>query len=223
MFRFRPSILRLLLGPLLITAAAGEGGSVTGVVPLPKRPAGRIAVEKYTGSISGKVAPPPAPKAGVWLEGPGARSAAPGPEVVLAQKGYQFARSLIVVTVGTRVVFPNEDADYHNIRSFSRAKRFELHRYKRDERPQPSVVFDQPGFVRLGCEIHDHMSAGVLVVDSRWHALTDAAGRFSITDVPPGSYTLHAQVDEKTRWSAPVVVTAGNPTIAALQTSEKLP
>lgn len=220
---FRKTILRLLLGLLLITAAAGEGGSVTGVVPLPKRPAGRIAVEKYTGSISGKVAPPPAPRAGVWLEGPGAGGVAPGPEVVLAQKGYQFARSLTVVTVGTRVVFPNEDADYHNIRSFSRAKRFELHRYKREERPQPSVVFDKPGFVRLGCEIHDHMSAAVLVVDSRWHALTDAAGRFTLGNVAPGTYTLHAQFDEKTRWSAPVVVRAGNTTNATLQAVGTLP
>ncbi len=223
MLRFLKPLLILLLQPVWMEMACGQGGSVSGVVPLPKRPAGRIAVEKYTGNISGKVAPPPPLKAGVWLEGPGAGSVGDAAKVVLAQQGYQFTQSLIIVAVGTRVEFPNLDADYHNIRSFSRAKRFELHRYKKDESPQPSEVFDKPGFVRLGCEIHDHMSGGILVVDSRWRTLTDAEGRFTLLDVAPGTYTLHAQLDEKTRWSAPVVVRAGNPTIAPLQAVGALP
>jgi plastocyanin len=209
MIRRKTVLLFTAIFSVGMAMAAAQTGAITGVVPLPKRPAGRIAVEKYTGSISGKVAPPPALKAGVWLEGPGTQPVAAPAQAVLAQQGYQFAESLTIVPVGARVEFPNRDNEYHNIQSFSRVKRFDLGRYKKDETPVPVETFDKPGFVRLGCEIHDHMSAAILVVDSRWWALTDAKGSFRLTGITPGTYTLHAQVDEKTRWSVPITVQAG--------------
>lgn len=199
-----PAILAALAIPSL-------AGSVTGIIPLPPRPPGRIAVEKYTGTISGKVAPPPPQCAGVWIEGPGL-TAGPAPaRVVLPQQGYQFTRSLLVVPRGTAVEFPNNDPDYHNVFSLSRPKKFDAGRYKKSEAPAPVVTFDKAGFVRVQCEIHDHMKAVVLVVDSPWYTVTDAAGKFTLTGVTPGSYTLRAQLDEKTQWSAPVTVTSGAP------------
>jgi plastocyanin len=200
--------------PLAILAALaipGLAGTVTGVIPLPPRPPGRIAVEKYTGTISGKVAAPPPPCAGVWLEGPGLTAGAAPARVVLPQQGYQFTRSLLVVPRGTAVEFPNNDNDYHNVFSLSRPKKFDAGRYKKSEAPAPVETFDKAGFVRVQCEIHDHMKAAVLVVDSPWYTVTDAAGKFTLTGVTPGSYTLRAQLDEKTQWSAPVTVTAGAP------------
>ena len=219
---FRRLLLLLMLPSAVVSAA--PTGAVTGVVPLPARPPqGRIAVEKYTGTISGKVAAPPAPRAGVWLEGPGAAPASPPATVVLGQQGYQFSDSLIIVARGGSVRFPNHDNDYHNIYSLSRTRRFDLGRYKKDEAPAPVVTFDKAGLVRLKCEIHDHMNATVLVVDSRWHTLTDPAGRFSLTGIPAGSYTLHAQLDEKHRWSVPVTVVAGKIVTADFQKPSALP
>jgi plastocyanin len=213
----------ILVAPAAAAIAAPSGG-VTGVVPLPARPAqGRIAVEKYTGTISGKVAAPPPPRAGVWLEGPGAAPESPPATLVLGQEGYQFSNSLIIVTRGGSVRFPNHDNDYHNIYSLSRAKRFDLGRYKKDEAPAPVVTFDKAGLVRLKCEIHDHMNATVLVVDSRWHALTDSAGSFSLTGIPAGAYTLHAQLDEKHRWSVPVMIVAGTTVTAEFRKPSMLP
>lgn len=210
----------LLCGAL---AAAPRSGNVTGTVPLPARKPGKIAVEKYTGTISGKVATPPAPQAGVWLEGPNTR-AEPSPATTsLPQEGYQFSQSLLIVPVGAKVEFPNLDNDYHNIVSLSPAKSFDIGRYKKDERPVPFRIFDKPGFVGLRCDIHDHMNATILVVDSRWRALTDSAGRFSIKGITPGNYTLHAQLDKHTRWSTPIVVSAGNTTIASFQPPRQLP
>ena len=40
-------------------------------------------------------------------------------------------------------------------------------------------------------------------------AATDAAGKSSLSGLPPGSYTLRAQLDEKTHCSMPVTITAG--------------
>ena len=200
-----PAILAALVIPTVMA------GTVTGVIPLPPRPPGRIAVEKYTGTISGKVAAPPLPCAGVWLEAPGLTAPAPA-RVVLPQLGYQFTRSLIVVPRGTVIEFSNNDPDYHNVFSLSRTKKFDAGRYKKNEAPAPVVTFDKVGLVRVQCEIHDHMKAVVLVVDSPWSTVTDAAGKFTLTGVSPGSYTLRAQLDEKTQWSAPVTITTGGPT-----------
>lgn len=186
-------------------------GTVTGTIPLPARPVGRIAVEKYSGTISGKVAAPPPPCAGVWIEGTGVKAGAVGSKIVLAQQGYQFANSLLVVTRGTTIEFPNNDNDYHNIYSLSKAKRFDAGRYKKNEAPAPVVTFDKSGFIRVRCEIHDHMNAVVLVVDSPWHTVTDAAGKFTLSGIPAGSFTVRAQLDEKTQWSAPVNITADKP------------
>ncbi|MES2438636.1 MAG: carboxypeptidase regulatory-like domain-containing protein [Verrucomicrobiota bacterium] len=195
----------------LLALSPVTAGTVTGTIPLPPRPSGRIPVEKYTGTISGKVAAAPAPCAGVWIEGAGIRAGKPGPRMVLPQLGYQFARSLVVVPLGSAVEFPNEDNDYHNVFSLSRPRKFDAGRYKKNEAPAPVVTFDKAGLVRVRCEIHDHMNAVVLVVDSPWSTVTDAAGKFTLTGVTPGSYTLRAQLDEKTRWSAPVTVTSGAP------------
>jgi plastocyanin len=203
-----PLVRRLFAWWILGSAAlpAAETGTLTGVVPLPARRTGRIAIEKYSGSISGKVGPAPPVVAAVWLEGPGLAAPARPPRVSFSQKGYQFTRSLLVVPRGTVVEFPNEDPDYHNIFSLSRTLRFDLGRYKKSETPPPSATFDRPGLVRLQCEIHEHMKALVRVVDSPHFTTSDAAGKFTLAGVPAGTYTLHAQADEKNLWRSTVTV-----------------
>ena len=209
---YKSAILAFLALPASAVMAAPPTGAVTGTIPLPARPQGRIAVEKYTGTISGKVANPPPPRAGVWIEGLGVTAGNSPARVVLSQEGYQFAQSLLVLSRGTTVEFPNKDSDYHNIGSLSRTKRFDIGRYKKDETPVPTVTFDKPGLVKLKCEIHEHMNAVILVVDSPWHGVTDAAGKFTLKGIPQGSYTLRAQLDEKTQWSVPITITAGKTT-----------
>lgn len=231
----KPQLQRALTIPMLpglclifplccgVLAAAPAGGHVTGMVPLPPRKPGKIAVEKYTGTISGKVAAAPSPVAGVWLVGTDTRAEHSPPSSSLPQSGYQFTHSLIIVPVGAKVEFPNMDNDYHNVASLSPAKTFDIGRYKKDERPVPFRIFDKEGFISLRCEIHDHMNAAILVVNSRWRTLTDPSGKFTIRDVPPGPYTLHAQIDKNTRWSAPIIISAGKTTSASFQSSAKLP
>ena len=138
----------LLLGTVCFHAAAmaGEGGVIKGRVPL-EGSAVPIAVEKYSGKISGKVASPPRPIAAVWLEAPNLHAPSDAKPIAVEQRGYQFGNWLVVVPVGARVTFPNMDADYHNVFSLSKAKRFDLGRYKPEEKPSPVVTFDKPGVV----------------------------------------------------------------------------
>jgi plastocyanin len=209
-------LVRLAIALLLLaTTALAQRAALTGSVPIARVAASPIAMEKYAGSISGRVNPAPSRIAGVWLAGPTVRPGAPG-TAQLEQEGYQFRTGLLIVQTGTRVDFPNRDDDYHNVFSLSKTKRFDLGRYRKDEAP-PSVTFDKAGVVRLFCEIHQHMRGVVLVVDSPYFTTTDESGRFELRGVPPGKYTLHAWLDEKRTWEQPVTVESGRGVAVALQ------
>ena len=127
----------------------------------------------------------------VFLESAAAKSlvkSASGSEI--AQVGKQFVPSVTVVPVGSLVQFPNRDTVRHHVYSFSPAKTFELKLYTGTA--ASPVLFDRPGIVVLGCNIHDHMTAWVVVVETPYHARTDGDGRAVLEGVPPGAYRLRA-------------------------------
>ncbi len=107
---------------------------------------------------------------------------------VMDQRNESFVPHVLAVTVGTVVEFPNSDPTYHNVFSLSRTKSFDLGRYPTGH--SKTVRFDQPGIVRVFCDIHSHMSAFILVFGHRFFAVTDEEGRFRIDGVPPGSYSV---------------------------------
>ena len=189
-------------------AIAGDAGSIRGRIPLDGVVV-PIAIEKYSGKISGKVASPPRPVAGVWLEAPGLRAQPAAGVAAVEQRGYQFSSGMVIVPLGARVAFPNMDGDYHNVFSLSKAKRFDLGRYKAEEQPSPVITFDKPGVVRLLCEIHEHMRGTIIVVDSPHFTRTGENGNFALNGIAPGTYTLKAWLDEKHEWQQQVTVAAG--------------
>lgn len=188
--------LRLaLLGafaPLALSAA-----SIEGRVTLPKARSTPVVNQRYEIVAKSGVLSTNPPVAIVYLEGAFARPASPR-TVQLTQKDLMFVPSLLPVQVGTRVEFPNLDDAYHNIFSFSPPKRFDLGRYRSDETPVPSVLFDAAGLVTLRCDIHEHMRALILVLDTPHFVITDASGGFRLTGLPEGRYTLKAWIDSKT-------------------------
>jgi len=104
------------------------------------------------------------------------------------QRGEQFVPHLLAITVGTVVEFPNSDSTFHNVFSLSRVKTFDLGRYPPGR--TGAIVFDRPGVVPISCDIHTHMSAYVLVFSHPFFAITDEEGRYTIADVPAGTYQL---------------------------------
>jgi plastocyanin len=122
---------------------------------------------------------------------PGAPAATgAGRTAVMDQIDKQFVPHVLPVVVGTAVSFPNHDQIHHHVYSFSTAKTFEIPLYK-GEQSSP-VVFDQPGAVKLGCNIHDWMSGVILVVPTPYFASSDAGGAFTLRDLPAGPLTLVA-------------------------------
>lgn len=106
----------------------------------------------------------------------------------VSQKDMQFHPFVLVVPVGANVSFPNFDASKHHVYSFSPAKRFELKLFARDQ--SRSIRFDKPGVVALGCNIHDAMTAFIVVTDSPWTARTDARGVVQFNNPPNAAARL---------------------------------
>ncbi|UUY08477.1 methylamine utilization protein [Pseudomonas sp. J452] len=121
----------------------------------------------------------------LWIE-PGAGQA-PAAGLKVNQEKRQFVPYILAVQAGTTVSFPNADPINHHVYSFSPAKRFELRLQKQQDLPQ-DVLFDKPGLVTLGCNIHDWMLGFILVLDSPGSPRPmPRARRASITSRPPGS------------------------------------
>ena len=106
---------------------------------------------------------------------------------VMDQKHKEFVPHVLVVQAGTSVDFPNNDTVSHHVYSFSEPKSFELPLYKGDA--HPPLVFDKPGIVVLGCNIHDDMLGYIYVVDTPYFATTDEAGKARIA-LPTGGYSV---------------------------------
>lgn len=208
-----PILVCLLVGGG-VGAALGQG-AVKGKAALPEEKKTSVSSQRYS-NIAGSVETPRGRVGVVWVEGDfsGLTNKAPA-EAVVGQKGFQFEVSALPIQVGTKVTFPNHDDAYHNVFSYSKAKRFDLGRYLKDE-ATPTVVFDTPGIVRLYCEIHEHMSATIVVVDSPFFTTTDTEGNFSLSGVPAGKYTLKAWLGKKTVVEKAVVLKDGETLSAEL-------
>lgn len=116
-----------------------------------------------------------------------AMPAAPERRYEISQQGQQFSPYVTAVPVGATVTFPNRDSVQHHVYSLSRPKKFELPLY--DPGRSESLVFDQPGVVTLGCNIHDWMLAYLVVVPTPWFAQTAADG-VALIAAPAGAYRL---------------------------------
>jgi plastocyanin len=110
------------------------------------------------------------------------RPAPRGGRYVVAQRNLQFQPFLSIVPVGADVSYPNFDPTKHHVYSFSPAKRFELKLFAKDQ--SRTVRFEKAGIVALGCNIHDQMTAFIVVTDSAWTARTNGQGVASFGDVP---------------------------------------
>jgi plastocyanin len=160
-------VLLLALGGLgLLRCAFGAPLAVTVLLP-DGRPLGGVVVTAQPVAGPAKPAPPV--------------------QAVMDQVNRAFDPDLLVVPINSTVSFPNSDTVRHQIYSFSPAKRFQLPLYR--GKPYPPLLFDQPGLVTLGCNIHDEMLGYLVVTDAPFFGRTGTSGVWS-AEVPNGSYRV---------------------------------
>jgi plastocyanin len=197
--------LEKMIKPLANEARSRGAGRPAPDAPLPAPPrsatppfpavAGPPPVAPVTlaASVSGTVSgggPQGPGGAVIWLKKANGETPRPAPAhgKVISQRGKMFVPHVLVVPVGTKVAFRNDDPIFHNIFSLSKPNGFDTGLYKQGA--TYTETFRHPGAVQLLCNIHASMFGFVFVVDTPYYAEAEASGAFTIKGVPPGEYEL---------------------------------
>ena len=194
-------------------AAMQVHGAVTGSVQLTGQCAS--AAQKRR-DLSGVV---------VWLDpvDAAARTPVTPGRAAMVQKDKKFSPHIPAVPVGTQVDFPNFDPIFHNAFSSFSGMPFDVGLYPPGT--TRSVVFKRDGIVRVFCNIHQTMSAVIVVLKTPWFAVTNAQGNYQIAGVPAGNYRLHvfderAGADELKTLERRLTVENGSAEIGPIAISE---
>ncbi len=197
----------MLLAAPLATAEPQRGtvqGEVKVVAPGPDgRPVPRADASGVVVYLTGYTEPPPAG------------------EVNMAQRNKTFVPPVMAIVAGQKVRFSNDDSVVHNVFSRSRAGKFDAGKNRPGE--VYTQGFKKTGIIDVYCDIHEQMVSTVVVVPNRAFAITGPDGRFTLTGVPPGTWSLFAvhRRDERSDVSrAEVVVKAGEPVRVVLELAE---
>ena len=174
-----------------------SAGVVQGTVEVQRRPTRRRAQRYPAGGAQAARAVQELPAA-VYLRGGPPVTGPAASTVSVSQQDTAFVPAVLAVPRGSTVDFMNEDPFFHNVFSYSQAKRFDLGRYPAGQ--SKSVTFEEAGIVKVYCEVHDFMRAAVLVLDNPYYSAVADDGSFTIRDVPPGTYEVvawHTDFDER--------------------------
>ena len=143
-------------------------------------------------------------------------------DAVMDQINRQFVPHTLVVQQGTHVSFPNSDSIQHHVYSFSRAKTFELQLYS--ELEIEPLLFDKPGVVELGCNVHDWMLGYIYVADTPFFGQTSQQGEVTIS-VPSGEFMLsvwHPRIDDADLAMQHTVTIGDSPQTITIQLKDDL-
>jgi hypothetical protein len=123
-----------------------------------------------------------------------------GSEFVLDQRGCRYLPHVLLVPVNTPLEVLNDDGILHNLHTFSKKNR-PVNMSQPKFRKKMEISFKHPEFIHVRCDIHGWMSGWIIAVDQPYYAITDSDGNFSLSDVPPGTYTMNCwqeKLGEKT-------------------------
>lgn len=138
--------------------------------------------------------------------------------IVIDQIDKEFVNHVTAIPIGTLVLFPNNDNIRHHVYSFSPSKQFELPLYTGT--PAKPVLFDKPGVVKLGCNIHDWMVAYIYVVEAPYFSTSNKDGIAQIADLPAGEYNVriwHPRMETKEEATQQAVIVGTEGVKAAWQ------
>ena len=131
-----------------------------------------------------------------------------GTDFVLDQKGCSYQPHVLLVPVNKPLQILNEDGILHNIHTYS-TKNTPVNLPQPKFKKKLEKAFTAPENISVKCDVHGWMSAWIMVVDHPYHAVTDASGKFTLTDVPPGTYTVEFWQEALGKQTAQVTVSAG--------------
>lgn len=220
-------VLGLVVAAALSLPVTSRAGELCGRVTVPSSVSARVEMpDPYPGSVAaagagskgssrrGKSLTPedavislvPVDRARAASPARSQRSLASSELPSLRQKDQAFVPRVLAIPAGTKVSFPNDDPFYHNVFSYSSAKRFDLGRYGSGK--SKSVTFDQPGLVKVFCEIHSDMVGYIVVASGDDFAMPTRDGAYRVGDIEPGEYEVTVWHPDLNEWTSRVTIPA---------------
>ena len=141
--------------------------------------------------------------------------AKPAKAAVLRNVKCRFDPHVQVMRKGKLTVV-SEDPILHNTHGFyGKRTAFNMALPKQGERIEASLR--RTGLARMECDAHAWMRAYIYVARNPYWAITDDDGAFSLTDVPPGKYTLVATQGHVKTVEVPMTVKDGGETVMTIE------
>ena len=129
---------------------------------------------------------------------------------VLDQESCRFQPHVQVARQGSLDIV-NSDPVLHNTHGYY-GKRTAFNVALPEQDQKVTKVLKRPGTVKVDCDAHGWMLGWVQVVDNPYFFQTGEDGAFSITDVPPGDYTLVVWQEWLGDTEIPITIEAGETT-----------
>ena len=115
------------------------------------------------------------------------------------QTGCVYVPHVQVATVGSTLAVTNNDPTLHNVHATivrddnSKRTAFNVAQPAAKDPAKPSSiqkVLRRQGVYWIECDVHPWMRSYVVVHDNNYYGRSDESGYFTISDIPPGTYTV---------------------------------
>jgi plastocyanin len=203
-----------------MVAAVADGGTISGSVKFngTPPPAEKIEVSKDE-AVCGKEKVVETVQVGaggglkdviVWIDGISKGKdwgSIAGGEV--DQKECHYRPYIQIIRVGEQVNVKNSDPVLHNIHAYYKDTETLFNLAQPMQGMTTPKKLEKSGPVHFKCDVHSWMSAYAFVAAHPYYAVSGDDGSYSLSDVPAGTYKLHAWHSKFGEQTADVTVTAG--------------
>ncbi|KAB1073084.1 carboxypeptidase regulatory-like domain-containing protein [Methylobacterium planeticum] len=157
----------------------------------------------------------------VYLAGVGSGKAwpPPGRKPELDNEKCRFVPAVQVIPAGPLDVI-NRDPVLHNTHGYY-GKRTAFNMAQPNQNQSIAAELPKAGAVKVDCDAHGWMEGWIYVVDNPYYALTNAEGKFSISEIPPGEYDLVTLQSASKPVQQRVTIEAGKPTSLSIELKKK--